>query len=147
MLIVLFAIDLEHFILPDLITIPGIFVGLVCAFGLRPGPTDAAIGGLVGAGVLLLLFFAWVLFRGVEPLGLGDVKMMAMVGVFLGWKLTVLTLVLGSFLGSLVGVLVLLTGRGNMRSQLPFGTFLSLAAFIASVCGDSIIAWYRSLYV
>ncbi len=144
-LIVLFAIDLEHFILPDVITIPGILVGLGCAFFLPPGPTDAALGALVGAGVLLVMFAAWLYFRGIEALGMGDVKMMAMVGVFLGLRLTLLTLVLGSFLGSILGILVLLMG-GHMKTRLPFGTFLSVAAFIASIYGNSIVSWYASLY-
>jgi leader peptidase (prepilin peptidase) / N-methyltransferase len=144
-LVVLFAIDFEHFILPDAITIPGILVGLGCAFFLPPGPTDAALGALVGAGVLLVMFAVWLYFRGIEALGMGDVKMMAMVGVFLGLKLTLLTLVLGSFLGSILGILVLLTG-GHMKTPLPFGTFLSVAAFIASIYGNSIVSWYVSLY-
>jgi leader peptidase (prepilin peptidase)/N-methyltransferase len=77
---------------------------------------------------------------------MGDVKMLAMIGAFLGWPLTLLTLVLSSVVGSLVGAAVILSRRGDMKYALPFGTFLALAALVASLAGDGILAWYLSYY-
>ena len=79
-------------------------------------------------------------------MGGGDVKMLAMIGAFLGWKLMVLTLVLSSILGSVVGVLVLAIRRGGMKYALPYGTFLSLAALVASLFGNQILDWYFGFY-
>jgi leader peptidase (prepilin peptidase)/N-methyltransferase len=146
MLIVLFAIDLEHQILPNVITIPGIVIGLVCAIFLPPGLRDALIGVAIGGGVLFAIAEGYYRIRGEEGMGMGDVKMLAMIGAFLGWKLTLVALVLASFTGSLVGILVLVSRRGGLKAALPFGTFLAIGAFIAATVGDRIIAWYVSLY-
>jgi leader peptidase (prepilin peptidase) / N-methyltransferase len=146
MLIVLFAIDLEHQILPNTITLPGIVVGLVCAIAFPPGLRDALIGAAVGGGVLFAVAEGYYRIRGEEGMGMGDVKMLALVGAFLGWKLTVLTLVLASFTGSLAGGVILVTRRGGLKAALPFGTFLAFGAFVAATAGDRIIAWYVSLY-
>ena len=84
--------------------------------------------------------------RGREGLGFGDVKMLAMIGAVLGWPLMVLTLVLASFVGSVVGVGMMALGRGGMQAALPFGTFLALGALVAAVAGDPILSWYLSFY-
>ncbi len=145
-MIVLFAIDLEHQILPNAITLPGIPVGLAASVFLPPGFLSALIGALVGGGSLWLLFALWKWMRGVEALGMGDVKMLAMVGAFLGWPQVILTLVLSSVAGSLVGVGLIATGRGSLGSKLPFGTFIALGAIAASLVGGRLVAWYLSLY-
>ncbi len=145
-LIVLFAIDLEHHLLPNVITLPGIVVGLAFSLMLPPGIVDAFIGAIAGGGVLWLVGEAYFRYSGVEGMGGGDVKMLAMIGAFLGWKLMVLTLVLSSILGSVVGVLVLAVRRGGMKYALPYGTFLSLAALVASLFGDRILDWYLGFY-
>jgi prepilin signal peptidase PulO-like enzyme (type II secretory pathway) len=77
---------------------------------------------------------------------MGDVKMLAMIGAFLGWPLMILTLVLASFAGSIVGVGLLTTRRGGMQAALPFGTFLALGAIVAAVAGEGILTWYLSFY-
>ena len=77
---------------------------------------------------------------------MGDVKMLAMIGAFLGWPLTILTLVLASFAGSAVGVLLIATRRGGMHATLPFGTFLAFGALVSAVAGGPILAWYLSFY-
>ncbi len=141
-LIVLFAIDLEHHLLPDVITVSGIAAGLIFSLVLPPGLRDAVIGALAGGGVLWLIGEAYYRYSGHEGMGGGDVKMLAMIGAFLGWKLTLLTLVLSSFAGSLVGVAVIAARRGGMKYALPYGTFLALGALAASLAGDRIIAWY-----
>src|SRR6185436_4058391 len=91
-LIVLFAIDLEHHLLPNVITLPGIVIGLVLSFFTEPGWLDSLIGVVVGGGSLLLMFYGYLLVRKKEGLGMGDPKMLAMIGAFLGWKMTLLSL-------------------------------------------------------
>jgi len=145
-LIVLFAIDLEHHLLPNAITLPGIVVGLAFSAMLPPGLADALIGTVVGGGVLWVVGEAYYRYSGQEGMGGGDVKMLAMIGAFLGWKLVVLTLVLSSVLGSLIGVLVLAIRRGGLKHALPYGTFLSLGALVSSLVGERIVDWYLTLY-
>jgi leader peptidase (prepilin peptidase)/N-methyltransferase len=145
-LIVLFVIDLQHRILPNVITLPGIVVGFIASFLFPPGWVSSLIGLVAGGGVLLLIAEAYYRTRGQEGLGMGDVKMLAMIGAFLGWPLMLLTLVLASFAGSLVGVLLLATGKGGMQAALPFGTFLALGAVVAAVAGDVMLAWYLAFY-
>ena len=145
-MIVLFVIDLRHRILPNVITLPGIVAGLVFSSVLPPGWLASVIGAIVGGGVLYLIAEAYYRLRGVEGLGMGDVKMLAMIGAFLGWQLTLVTLVLASFSGSLVGVGLIASGRSGMQAALPFGTFLAVGALVAAVSGDAMLAWYLSLY-
>ena len=145
-LVVLFAIDLEHQILPDVITLPGLAAGLIFSLAFPPGVLDAVLGVLVGGGVLWLIGEAYYRYSGQEGMGGGDIKMLAMVGAFLGWKLTLITLVLSSMLGSLFGVAVILSRRGNLKQALPYGTFLALGALVASLYGDRIVEWYVGLY-
>lgn len=146
-LIVLFAIDLEHQLLPNAITLPGIVCGLAFALVLPPGLIDALLGAVLGGGILFAIAEGYYRIRGEDGMGMGDVKMLAMIGAFLGWKLMLLTLILGSFAGSFVGMLILATRRGTMRAALPFGTFLAIGAAIASLVGDRVIAWYVGLYM
>jgi leader peptidase (prepilin peptidase) / N-methyltransferase len=148
-LIVLFVIDLQHRILPNVITVPGIAAGFL--FSLvgppdQPGWMASLLGLVAGGGSLFLLAEAYYRVRGEEGLGMGDVKMLAMIGAFLGWKLMLLTLVFGSFLGSLVGVAMIVTRAGGLKYALPFGTFLAVAALAASIVGDPIVQWYVAFY-
>ena len=145
-MIVLFAIDLEHQLLPNAITLPGIVAGLVCSLVVPPGIVDALIGAILGGGVLWLIGEAYYRYAGQEGMGGGDVKMLAMIGAFLGWKLVLVTLVLSSFAGSLIGMLVIALRRGGMKHALPYGTFLAIAAVVASLVGDRIVAWYLGFY-
>ena len=145
-LIVLFAIDLRHRILPNLITLPGIAAGFVASVFLPPGWISSLIGIVGGGGILFAIAEVYYRVRGQEGLGMGDVKMLAMIGAFLGWPLMVLTLVLASFAGSIVGVSLIASGRGSMQAALPFGTFLALGALVAAVAGDAILGWYMSFY-
>ena len=146
-MVVLFAIDLEHQILPDAITLPGIVAGLVFSLFLPPGIRSSVLGILVGGGVLFLIGEVWSRLRQVDAMGFGDVKMLAMVGAFLGVRLVILTFVLSSFLGGLAGGVLILSGRGTLASKLPFGTFLAVAALVASLWGDALVDWYLGLYL
>lgn len=145
-MIVLFVVDLQHRILPNVITIPGIIAGFVFSLFLPPGWLGSLIGIVAGGGVLLLMAEMYYRFRKEEGLGMGDVKMLAMIGAFLGWKLMLVTLVLGSFLGSLIGIGMIALKRGDMKYALPFGTFLAIGAIVASVSGDAILQWYAGFY-
>jgi len=95
---------------------------------------------------LWLVREAYYRLRHVEGMGLGDVKMMLMVGAFLGWQLTLLTIFVGSLLGSAIGILLILLRGGSMKMQIPFGVFLGPAAIISLFVGRQFIMWYVSMY-
>lgn len=167
LIVPLVFIDLHHKLLPNLITYPG-FIGLLVLrllapdpwilehtprwFGLERGPDwavallGAVLGAAVGAGSLWLVREVYFRVRRVEGMGLGDVKMMLMVGAFLGWQLTLFTIFLGSVLGSIIGVLMIALRGGNMRMAIPFGVFLGPAAIIALYIGPAFIEWYVGMY-
>jgi leader peptidase (prepilin peptidase)/N-methyltransferase len=145
-MVVLFVIDLRHRILPNVITLPGVGLGLLFSLFLPPGWVSSLVGLLAGGGMLFAIAEVYYRLRGFEGLGMGDVKMLAMIGAFLGWPLMLVTLVLASFSGSILGVGLMASGRGGMRAALPFGTFLAIGALVAAVTGDAILTWYVSLY-
>ena len=145
-MVVLFVIDLHHRILPNVITLPGIVVGFLCSLLVGPGWQSSLIGIVAGGGSLWGIAEIYYRVRHEEGLGMGDVKMLAMIGAFLGWKLVLLTLILASLSGTIVGLGVLLLKRESMKYALPFGTFLALGAIVAAVAGDPIIGWYFGLY-
>jgi len=145
-MIALFAIDLEHHLLPDAITLPGIVVGLIASAFLPPGVVSALIGTLLGGGVLWAVGEAYYRYSGQEGMGGGDVKMLAMIGAFLGWQQVIVTLIFSSIAGSIIGLLVIAIKRGGMKQALPYGTFLAIAAVFASLWGDQLVTWYTGLY-
>lgn len=146
-MVALIFIDFDHQILPNAITLPGAALGLALA-GPRDGIRffDALIGALLGAGLLFLVSEVYFRLRKVEGLGFGDVKMMGMVGAFLGWKGVLLTLFLGSLSGTVVGLVVMGAQKGNLKTKLPFGTFLGMGAIATVYLGDPLISWYTALY-
>lgn len=145
-LIALFGIDLEHQILPNSITLPGIVAGVLLSVIAPPGVRDAVLGALLGAGILYGIAAAYYLWRREEGLGMGDVKMLAMIGAFLGWKAVLVTLVLSSFSGAIIGVALIAAQRGGMKLALPFGTFLSIGALVAMFVGEPLVAWYAGFF-
>ena len=145
-LIVLFAVDLEHHLLPNAITVPGIVVGFVFSFFTEPGWEASLIGLLAGGGALYAIAEIYYRVRHEEGLGMGDVKMLAMIGAFLGWKLALLTLILASFAGTLIGIGLIVTRRGGMKYALPFGTFLALGAAAAAFVGPGLLEWYLRMF-
>ena len=146
MLIVLFFIDLRHRILPNPITVGGTAVGFLFSLVTPPGWVSSLIGLAVGGLIPLLLAEAYLRLRKIEGLGMGDVKMLALIGAFLGWQLVLLTLAVASVLGSLVGLGMILTRRGDMKYALPFGTFLAMAAMFAAAAGEPVVQWYMGFY-
>jgi leader peptidase (prepilin peptidase) / N-methyltransferase len=145
-LLVLFVIDLEHHLLPNVITLPGILVGFAFSLFTVPGWTASLIGIAFGGGVLYLIAEAYYRVRHEEGLGMGDVKMLAMIGAFVGWKLTLVTLMMASVAGSAIGLLMIATRRGDMKYALPFGTFLALGAGVAATVGPALLDWYLRWY-
>jgi len=171
-MLALVFIDSEHMILPNAITYPGIIFALITriavpylggASHLDDLPylisvfpavpvwgvslIGAAIGALAGGGSLWLMDFLWEKLRGVEAMGMGDVKMMLMVGAFLGWRLAGLTIFIGVFTGSLAGIaLMFRRGRRNLQMMLPFGIFLGIGAVVSLLAGTRIIEWYLSQF-
>jgi leader peptidase (prepilin peptidase)/N-methyltransferase len=172
-LLALIFIDAEHMILPNVITYPGILFAILTRIGLPylAGPAQfddlpgliarlpanlplwsasligAVIGALVGGGSLWLMGFVWERLRGVEAMGLGDVKMMFMVGAFLGWRLAALTIFFGVFTGSLIGIGIMMKrGKRNMQMMLPFGIFLGIGGIASLFFGHFIVDWYASQF-
>jgi leader peptidase (prepilin peptidase)/N-methyltransferase len=145
-LLVLSLIDLEWQILPNVITIPGVAVGLLASVlpgpPTLPGALAAAAGGYLALMALALL---WQRLRKVEALGQGDWKMTAMLGAFFGWQGMVLTVFLASLLGTLVGVGLILFGGRTGQHKLPLGTFLGLAGIAVVFVGEPLLAWYKGL--
>jgi leader peptidase (prepilin peptidase) / N-methyltransferase len=167
LIVPLVFIDLRYKLLPNAITYPGLALLLMLRalapdpwilahtpnlFGIESAPLWARsffgsiLGALVGGGTLWLVREVYYRLRHVEGMGLGDVKMMLMVGAFLGWQLTLLTIFIGSLLGSLIGILLILLRGGNMKMQIPFGVFLGPAAIIALLVGQRLIVWYVGIY-
>ena len=160
--VALIFIDAEHMILPNVITYPGLALALaaraivpnhygVAWLGGADGQTPAwllsvggaVLGAAVGGGFLWGVGWLWERLRGVEAMGLGDVKMMFMVGAYLGWPLTLLTIFVGVLTGSVAGVAAMF-GRGerDMQMLLPFGIFLGLGSLVSLLFGTQIIDWY-----
>jgi leader peptidase (prepilin peptidase)/N-methyltransferase len=138
-------IDLDTRTIPDVVTIPGVGLGLAASLFGPPGLTAAAIGALAGGVSLWLVGFAYERSTGVPGMGGGDVKLAAMMGAFLGAGGVFGAIFLASFAGSAFGLLLIARGKGNKRSAIPFGTFLAPAAVALLLYGDALFAWYRSL--
>ncbi len=137
-LIIIALIDLEHKIISDVITLPGILIGLTISLAL-PHITflNSIKGFLLGGG---LFYIIAILSRG--GMGGGDIKLIAMVGSFLGWEKVLLTIFLGSFFGSIVGIILIILKKKNRKDMVPFGPFLSLGAIISIFFGrDLIYLW------
>jgi len=142
-LVVITFIDLDHQLIPDVISLPGIVVGL--AFSLVSPlvtPLDAALGVLAGGGTLLAVAWLYKTFRGQEGMGGGDIKLLAMIGAFLGWQSIFVTLFVGSVIGSIIGVGLMLYQRADTKLAIPFGPFLAGGALVYLFWGDRILAFY-----
>jgi leader peptidase (prepilin peptidase)/N-methyltransferase len=168
-LIALVFIDGELKILPDAITYPGMVFALVARIAipflsrtphfddlpsLINGPFEgwpiwlaslggAVLGALIGGGSLWLMGWVWQKVRNMEAMGLGDVKMMFMVGGYLGWRLTLVTIFIGVLSGSMIGIaLMVIEGRYDSKKEIPFGVFLGIGAVAALLFGSQLVRWY-----
>jgi leader peptidase (prepilin peptidase)/N-methyltransferase len=151
-LIVISFIDLDVRIIPDVISLPGIVIGLLFSVVGRflitdthavvPSPLSALLGVLLGGGFLLALAWVYETFTGVEGMGGGDIKLLAMIGAFLGWTSIPFTLFFASLVGSVVG-LAFMIGKGvGRRFALPFAPFLCLGALLYLLFGQDLVRFY-----
>jgi leader peptidase (prepilin peptidase) / N-methyltransferase len=167
-LVILVFTDWRERLLPNTVNFTGLAIGLLFSFFVPlsdgaalwlsnrifdfppPSPVlsfvDAAFGGIVGAGILWLVGEGYFRLRGREGMGFGDVKMMLMVGAFLGLRRTILTILVGSVLGALLGATFILLSRKGSDYELPFGSFLGIAALLVVFFGTPLINWYQSLF-
>ncbi|MEP6946600.1 MAG: prepilin peptidase [Acidobacteriota bacterium] len=173
-LIALVFIDAEHMILPNVITYPLFIFALLVRVVFPIAFADnyfsdmafapltalagypawvvslagAVLGALVGGGSLWLVGEIWKKLRGVDAMGLGDVKLLFGIGALLGWRLTILTIFVGAFTGAIVGVSMILVRKDrDMQTQIPFGIFLGIGSFIAMLFGEQMIAWYLDRFM
>ncbi len=140
------AIDWRHQIIPDSISLPGILVGFGYSF-FSPlvDPVSSAAGIVLGGGFLALVSVVGRWWYGQDAMGWGDVKLLAMVGAFIGWRYLPLTVLLGSLVGSIIGVATMLWKGSDRRLAIPFGPYLSLGALVSLFWGDRVIDWYMGL--
>ncbi len=173
-MIALIFIDAEHMILPNVITYPMFLVALAVRIlfpiffagnyfsdttyapiaSLHGYPAwavslaGALFGALIGGGSLWLVGALWKLLRGVDAMGLGDVKLLFGIGALLGWRLTILTIFIGAFTGALAGIIVVSKQKDrDLQTQIPFGIFLGIGSIVALLFGDRMIAWYLERFV
>jgi len=137
-LIVITFIDLDHQIIPDVLTLPGIPIFFLLAIFVVKIPwLEALIGLLIGGGVLFAIAFVYELLTKREGMGGGDVKLLAMIGGFLGWKSLIFILLFSSFSGAIAGITAMIIKKQDMKYAVPFGPFLSAAAIAYLFWGDA----------
>lgn len=145
-LLVITFIDLDHRIIPDVISLPGIAVGFGLSF-LLPAPswTESLIGLLAGGGSLYLVAIGYEALTKREGMGGGDVKLLAMIGAWLGWKAVLFTIFFASLTGTLIGGGAMLIQKQGRHYAIPFGPFLAFGALVYLFIGPQLIEWYLSL--
>ena len=141
-LVAVAMIDLDFQIIPDELSIGGLLVGILASYFLPVGLSGALFGALVGGGVFYVLA---ILYPG--GMGGGDIKLMAAIGAFVGWKFALLTIFVGSALGAIVGIIAMIAFKKGRKSRIPFGPFLSTGGIAAILWGGPIIEWYLSTLV
>ena len=145
-LLVITFIDIDHQIIPDLISLPGIPIFFLASFVLSQiNWLDSLIGILVGGGSLFLVAWIYSLITHKEGMGGGDIKLLAMIGAVIGWKGVLFTIFVASAVGTLAGILVMLKSRKGMRLKIPFGPFLAIGGIAYIFLGPQLINWYFQL--
>jgi len=145
-LVVVSFTDLDHQIIPNAITLPGIPLGfLLGVLTGEPPVLDRIIGALTGAGFLYLVLFYGGVFYGQDAMGEGDLNLIALIGAFLGWRAILVTILVACLSGSAVGLGLIALRRLGRREHMPFGPFLCLGAVVALFWGEELIAWYLRL--
>ena len=147
-LIIMTFIDIDHRIIPDVITLPGILIGLIASLALPTvGFKDAVIGLLVGGGSLWLVAWVYYLLTRKDGMGGGDIKLLAMMGTIIGLKGVIFTIFVSSAVGTLVGVTLMIIKGKDMKFAVPFGPFLSIGAITYIFFGHEIIRAYFNLLI
>ena len=145
-LIVITFIDVDHRIIPDRITLPGIFVFFSAAFAIPSlSWMDSLLGVAIGGGSLFMVAVVYHLLTRKEGMGGGDIKLLAMIGALVGWKGVFFTIFVSSAVGTLAGLLIMVATRQNLKLAVPFGPFLSIGAVTYIFFGPQLILWYFQL--
>lgn len=145
-LLLITFIDIDHQIIPDVITLPGIAIGFVASFALSAITYKESILGIIaGGGSLLVVAWTYQLITKKEGMGGGDIKLMAMIGAIIGWKGVAFTIFAASAVGTLSGILLMIYTRKNLKLAVPFGPFLSIGAMTYIFFGPELIFWYFHL--
>lgn len=145
-LIVITFIDLKLRIIPDLISLPGIVAGLL--FSFLPGGIgwlDSLVGVLAGGGVLYLVAWGYLLLTKRDGMGGGDIKLLGMIGAFSGWQSIPFVIFFSAATGALVGITFMLINKKDMKYAIPFGPFLSAAAYVYLLYGRELTQWYLAI--
>ncbi|MBA7495629.1 Prepilin peptidase PppA [subsurface metagenome] len=142
-LIIITFIDLNEQVIPEVISLPGIVVGLILSFFVTyVSFINSALGIVIGGGIILVIRLAGSLIFKKESMGIGDIELAAMIGAFLGWRYIIMSLFLGFFLGALAGIILILSKIKSREDVVPFGPFIVLGSFITLLWGEKIITWY-----
>jgi leader peptidase (prepilin peptidase)/N-methyltransferase len=145
-LVVITFIDLDHQIIPDEISLPGIVAGFVFSFFLPwSGWLNSVLGILLGGGSLFLVAWGYEKLTGKEGMGGGDVKLLAMMGAFLGWRSVPFIIFAASLVGSVIGMAVMAIQKKDVKLAIPFGPFLAFGAILYIFYGRQLITWYLSI--
>ena len=146
-LIIVTGTDLSHKIIPNTITYPGIIIGLIGAVTVLPvGIVNSLLGIAVGGGLLWFLAWASPYLFGKEGMGGGDIKLLAMIGAFLGWKPALLTIMIGSLVGSVIGIGLMAARLIKRDEYIPFGPFLVVGAVLSLFFAQPLLDWYQGLF-
>ena len=147
-LLVVSFIDFHHKIIPDILSLPGIVVGLMTSLIIgHISWMDSLIGIIAGGGGLFLVAVTYKTLTGKEGMGMGDVKLLAMIGAWMGWRALPLIILISSLTGAIIGSAMLLVGGKGIRARIPFGPFLSLAALLYFFFGQKLATWYYNLFI
>ncbi len=139
-------IDLDHRIIPDAITLPGIPIGFLIALALPAiSYKESIIGILLGGGILYLIAFLYSILMKKEGMGGGDIKLLAMIGAVIGWKGVLFTVFVSSVVGTVVGILLMMRQKKGLKLAIPFGPFLSIGAISYIFFGSELIRWYFNM--
>jgi leader peptidase (prepilin peptidase)/N-methyltransferase len=142
-MIALALIDLDTFFLPDDITLPLLWAGLLINMGgVFVDLQSAVIGAVAGYLSLWLVYWGFKLATGKEGMGYGDFKLLAAIGAWLGWKMLPLVILLSSFVGALIGVGLIVFARHERNNPIPFGPYLVIAGVIALLWGEAMTRYY-----
>ncbi len=146
-LVAITAIDLAHQIIPDAITLPGILTGLLANLAIGPVSwVESVVGIAVGGGVFFAIILGSKLVTGEEGMGGGDMKLGAMLGAFLGWKVTLVALFVAVAVGGALAAVLLIGGQVRRKEPIPFGPFLAFGGAIAVLWGERLVRWYVSAF-
>ena len=144
-LIALSFIDIDHQLLPDDITLPFLWLGLLCNFfSVFTDISSSLIGAMAGYMILWLIYISFKILTGKEGMGHGDFKLLAMLGAWMGWEILPLTIILSSFCGALIGISMIVFGGRDRKQAIPFGPYLATAGWIALIWGEQISTSYNN---